>query len=62
MMSFIGKVKRGEVASSRQNGKGKAGKDWSSFQHRYAERGEPPLKAVIHPSAALMANVTLLSE
>lgn len=44
MTSFIGKVKRDEVVSSRQNGKVKAGKDWSSSQHRYAERGEPSLK------------------
>lgn len=38
------KVKRGEAVSSRQNSKVNTGKDWSSFQHRYAERGEPPLK------------------
>lgn len=44
MISFIGKVKRGEVVSSRQNSEVKAGKDWSSFQHRYAEKGEPSLK------------------
>lgn len=38
MISFIGKVKRGEVVSSRLNDKVK--EDWSSFQHRYAERAE----------------------
>lgn len=38
MISFIGKVKRGEVVSSRLNDKVK--EDWSSFQHRSAERAE----------------------
>jgi len=44
IISFIGKVKRGEVVSSRQNSKVKTGKDWSSFQHHYFERCGPSLK------------------
>lgn len=60
MISFIGKVKRGEVVSSRLNDKVK--EDWSSFQHRYAERAELSLLGTYPPPAPFTVNVRLVLE
>lgn len=60
MISFIGKVKRGEVVSSRLNDKVK--EDWSSFQYRYAERAELSLLGTYPPPAPFTVNVRLVLE
>lgn len=57
MVSFIGKVKRGETVSSRQNGKVKA-EHWSPFQCHHDEPSQCECAGIQH-SAPFTAGVEL---
>lgn len=57
MVSFIGKVKRGEAVSSRQNGKVKA-EHWSPFQCHHDEPSQCECAGIQH-SAPFTAGVEL---